>query len=314
MSMPNSLRVLLTGIVDYAGLFPPAQLALEKAVQNYVHYRSQPDQWMLSRFVCPSFRLKELAEFPEWKTIEQKPSPISVLGKSERTVVEFINGLNELGHSVREFHEQLADSVRVDTFEVRLASEWLYSQVARELPGAILQPFSQSDREFTPKVGFHEVEYGSNWRASIAPLIGMLAKNKERSSGLKLRCAATDSTAIPSAEDLAFAIVSCRDAGVPLKFTAGLHHPFRQAPAHGFLNVFGAGVLAYANRLDLSTIEQIVADEETKHFQYGDEEICWKQHSATVEQIAAARRQLVISFGSCSFDEPRDDLRALGMW
>lgn len=314
MSMPNSLRALLTGIVDYAGLFPPAQLPLGEAVRNYVQYRNQPDQWMLSRFVCPAALLKELARFPEWRTVTHQPSRISVLGKSGQSVSEFLKSLHEIGESVREFQVQMADVARIDTFEVRVGADWLYPHAADELGGAILQPFSESNREFAPKVGFYEVEFGSSWRASIAQLVGLMANNEERSSGLKVRCACTNASGIPSAEDLAVAIVTCRDAGVPLKFTAGLHHPFRQAPAHGFLNVFCAGVLAQARRMDLSTIERIVAADDPKHFQFADEEIRWMQYSATLEQIAAARRQLVISFGSCSFDEPRDDLRVLGMW
>ena len=39
--MSPSLRALLTGIVDYAGLFPPAQLSLDEAIRNYARYRTE---------------------------------------------------------------------------------------------------------------------------------------------------------------------------------------------------------------------------------------------------------------------------------
>src|SRR5262245_38924762 len=61
-AMNPALRALLGGIIDYAGLFPPAQLPLEEAIRNYARYRTEPESWMLGRFVIPATRLKELAE------------------------------------------------------------------------------------------------------------------------------------------------------------------------------------------------------------------------------------------------------------
>ena len=45
--MNASLRALLTGVVDYAGLFPPARLPLDEAIRNYARYRQGSDAWML---------------------------------------------------------------------------------------------------------------------------------------------------------------------------------------------------------------------------------------------------------------------------
>ena len=36
----QSVRVLLSGIIDYAGLFPPSQLSMPEAVSNYATFRS----------------------------------------------------------------------------------------------------------------------------------------------------------------------------------------------------------------------------------------------------------------------------------
>src|SRR5436309_1541360 len=54
-----SLTALMTGLVDYAGLFPPAQLSMADAAANYLQYRASGDAWMLGRFVCPAPRLGE---------------------------------------------------------------------------------------------------------------------------------------------------------------------------------------------------------------------------------------------------------------
>jgi hypothetical protein len=105
---------------------------------------------------------------------------------------------------------------------------------------------------------------------------------------------------------------------VPLKFTAGLHHPFRHfdtelgATRHGFANAFVAGILAHARSLAPAEIAAIVGDEDSDHFGLTAEGLRWADHQVAAEEIAAARAAAVLSYGSCSFVEPRDDLRALG--
>src|SRR5262245_33954247 len=59
-AMTEGLRTLLEGVIDYAGLFPPAKLPLDAALRNYARYRRQAESWMLGRFVLPAARLEEL--------------------------------------------------------------------------------------------------------------------------------------------------------------------------------------------------------------------------------------------------------------
>jgi hypothetical protein len=147
----------------------------------------------------------------------------------------------------------------------------------------------------------------------VAPRPG----KKAPTSGFKLRCGGVNAAAFPSCEQVAFVIAACRDAKVPLKFTAGLHHPVRhfnagvQTHMHGFLNVFVAGVLAHARGLSEEQLRPILGEEDAKEFAFDDAGLRWKDWQATTDEIAAARR-IVTSFGSCRFDEPRNDLRALG--
>ena len=58
--MQPSLRALLTGVLDYAGLFPPAKLPLHQALAHYANYRQSSDRWMLGHFVLQAARLGEL--------------------------------------------------------------------------------------------------------------------------------------------------------------------------------------------------------------------------------------------------------------
>ncbi|HZE56337.1 MAG TPA: hypothetical protein VE031_00645, partial [Chthoniobacterales bacterium] len=51
--MTDSLRALLAHAIDYAGLFPPASLALEPALRTYADYIRTPDVSMLGAFILP---------------------------------------------------------------------------------------------------------------------------------------------------------------------------------------------------------------------------------------------------------------------
>ena len=107
-------------------------------------------------------------------------------------------------------------------------------------------------------------------------------------------------------------------AGVPLKATAGLHHPLRRpdpqlgVTMHGFVNVFVAGVLAHVHALRPGTVEPILLDGTAAHFVSDDDGLRWEDCHVTTDEVREARRHAVLSFGSCSFDEPRADLRELG--
>jgi len=163
---------------------------------------------------------------------------------------------------------------------------------------------------------------GEDWKPIVLALVEALAAyDREHGgrAGFKLRCGGLEAAAFPSAAQVAFVIQQCRDHGVPLKFTAGLHQAVRhydpgvQTFVHGFLNVFGAGILASALPLEFHDILGIVEEQDARQFEFTDETFAWADAEATLGEIEYARQQRVLSFGSCSFDEPRDDLRRLGL-
>jgi hypothetical protein len=49
----------LNGLIDYAGLFPPAGLDMPTSARNYVSYRSGRYAWVLGRLIIPVARLIE---------------------------------------------------------------------------------------------------------------------------------------------------------------------------------------------------------------------------------------------------------------
>jgi hypothetical protein len=150
--------------------------------------------------------------------------------------------------------------------------------------------------------------------------IEQLDEVKKAGSFAKLRTGGVTPDAIPSVDSVASYINACAERRLPFKATAGLHHPVRNvhwltyesdatsAMMHGFINVFLAAAFAWHGERQ---IEPILAETDTAAFQF-DEKAHWRKLLLSSNEIAEARRSLAHSFGSCSFEEPIDDLQALG--
>jgi hypothetical protein len=77
--IPDSLRALLTNLIDYAGLYPPAGLPLPQVLENYRNYLASPDVWMLNRLVLPAARLPEVTLHDGWRItllVDAEPGPL----------------------------------------------------------------------------------------------------------------------------------------------------------------------------------------------------------------------------------------------
>ena len=131
---------------------------------------------------------------------------------------------------------------------------------------------------------YFELVLDESWRDSVPAAIGAVAAIGGR---VKLRCGGAS---IPSVEQVALVIACCREAGVPFKATAGLHHPVRRGEEHGFLNLLAA------TTAPPSRLAAVLAEENPSAIDFAD-----------------ADRSLFTSFGSCSWREPVDDLRELGL-
>jgi hypothetical protein len=126
----------------------------------------------------------------------------------------------------------------------------------------------------------------------------------------KIRCGGET---FPSVEEVAAFVLACRDAGKAFKATAGLHHPLRTPTQHGFLNLLAAAVFAFAYALDERDVAKLLAEEDPGAFTLDDEQLSAHGWSAGAGAIMAARQELFIAYGSCSFSEPVEDLQALGI-
>ena len=62
MPLHAALASLLTGLFDWAGLFPPAALPLDQAVNQYAAQLQHPLRALQARFIVPMARLDEFVE------------------------------------------------------------------------------------------------------------------------------------------------------------------------------------------------------------------------------------------------------------
>jgi hypothetical protein len=288
-------RALLTGLVDYAGLFPPAALAMDAAVREYARWRAAPEGFMLGRFVAPASRLEELrgAADPHLPRGVGEPWRVSaLLGDDVRSGIR----------QAEAFNFACARRAVVDAVELKAATA---AEAEAALP--LVPPGF---------VAFVEVEPGDGLEPTLGALASLSARAKIRTGGVV-------PAAIPSPGAVARFVAACASSRVPFKATAGLHHAVRgeraltyesdspRAVMHGFLNVFVAAVFARAGA-SLSQLEAVLSEDCSSAFRFGDRGLSWGPLSASADEIAEARRTFALSFGSCSFAEPVAELRELG--
>ena len=262
----RSVRALLEGAIDYAGLFPPASLDIAAAVRNYASYRDGEYAWALGRFIVPAALM---AEFDAVAADLRGPWRLSAVGSPTTSIRGAVESV--------ELKVERAEDIR---------------------PAAVLTYF--------------EVP---------TDCIPMLATTGGRA---KIRTGGPNSGMFPSALDLARFLTICAAAKVPFKATAGLHHPVRSvhrftyepdSPSgmmHGFLNVLLAAALVYSGGSENDAVATIEATSPDA-FRFDDTGVSWHSQRLSTEQLKAARENFAIGFGSCSFEEPIADLRALGV-
>jgi hypothetical protein len=297
-----SLRALLAHSIDYAGMFPPCQLELEPALKNQAEYLRTPDAWMLSTFVLSLDQFASAKQFLlEFDPLH--PLRVSALGPKTESARAFQEALARTNVAVRSLSAYNVDLVSVTQLEMFLP---------RDVDAALLN-------EAGSTLGTLPVfwEAPSDRADQTIALIAEINSNADAPIfGYKLRTGGVTADAFPTSKQIAQALVTPATHQIPIKFTAGLHHPLRQyrdevkAKMHGFLNVLGAAALAAEYKWDANQTSLMLEDENADSFSFTDEFFAWRQWKIDTARLQY-RRKFVTSFGSCSFDEPREDLRAL---
>ena len=290
----NGLRTLLGEVVDYAGLFPPASLDMAAAVRNYASYKKSTDEWMLGNFIVPVSRLDEFLSAAQGSSLHRAPWHLSVL----------VGDLEKENAVIRDFVSRNDPATfRISSLETKAASNAEIERIARYQFGEI--------------VVYVEIPIQTDPRNLLSDLASAGMHAKVRTGGIT-------PDMFPATADLARFIIACVKAGVPFKATAGLHHPIRStyrltyAPdspsgmMFGFLNVFLAGAFARKG-MDSNMLMEVLEEGRGDAFRFDDGGARWREHQLTMNDLTITRQVAVMSFGSCSFREPVDELTALGL-
>jgi hypothetical protein len=305
------------GLVDYAGLFPPASLDMAAAVTEYAAHRGETEAWMLGRFIVPAGRLEEMRAARESLPKDKTAWPISLLVGARDTAEGAMAAAAAHGIAATEFLGRSGGTAVIEILEAPIPNDISGLEIPAFLGNYVEALAAQGlgGREL-----YLEVLPGGDDDKILEAVNALAAfENRFPRIGAKLRCGGVTPEAFPSCERIAGFIATCRRLGLPLKCTAGLHHSVRHQatdPAvmmHGFLNVFGAGILAHALGADLDVLTACVAETDPAAFSFSDEGFTWGDHTVAAADLDRAREGFLAGFGSCSFNEPRDDLRNLGL-
>jgi hypothetical protein len=297
-------RTAFAALVDYAGLYPPAQLPMEAAVAEYDNARRGPFAWILGRYIVPATQVAELLGL----TQTGEPFALSVIVDADReprtwsaSLIATLELLARLG----------ADDPRVKIGALELPLPRL--QAMRDTYDASIGQFAaaRAHHGFRDLPAYIEIPRDARWTALLPGALAALARHR---LGAKVRCGGLTADAVPSCAEIAAFIRAACEERVSFKATAGLHHPVRHLDAatgamqHGFLNLMCATLVARAG--DSDSIEPAVAEEDPAKFAWEADSFSWRGHRFDVPALAAMRESFV-GYGSCSFSEPVEDLTAL---
>jgi hypothetical protein len=292
----SALRAALAHFIDYAGLFPPAALDLQTTVTNHERYARSSEGWMLGRLVVPLSRLDEVAQVLGRLPAVERHWTIAVLAGAAVPVESVAAAIHRFQAS--------PGTAGITVSAVETAPAGLDALPAVPDHHVTLERFVEVPLDATCTTWLDAVAAGG-WHAKV------------RTGGLT-------ADRFPSPASLASLLEACAQRGLPLKTTAGLHHAIRgayrityepESPTgvmHGFLNLLIAALLVRTGAGTAADAQRALEVRDAREFTLGEDGIGWQGHTFTAAACAGTRTHLLRSVGSCSFDEPVADLRALG--
>jgi hypothetical protein len=300
----SAKRALLEHLIDDASLFPPAGLGMREALRAHARHQESAYAWIGGSFVVGASRLGELVAARE---ADASLTLSVILDAAQRAKGDTVRA--DLDRVTR----GRVDGIVVSSFELKPAAATIpLTQVV-----AAIEEHAGSE----PIALWYELPYAGGWSRPPSEALAEIAAARSSAAahvrvGAKLRCGGLTPGTTPSVAEVAEFLVAAHAAGVPFKATAGLHHPVRSphdgTVMHGFLNLYVAAIALHAGVIDEARVAAILAEEDPRAFVLDPAHIGWNDVRVEPDAIAAAR-EWCTSFGSCSFDEPVNDLRELGL-
>ncbi len=278
-------ELLLGGIFDYAGLFPPASLSLDEAVDEFAEMQDRHGE-LMSGFLISA------------------PLAVKLEPKHE------IDGPIELVARKWSGPEAFAQDA-----ELALSLDAASIQIAGPAEAARAMKKKAHDLLDANTDVYLELPWGPRMADDMADAASAIEE-----IGFKARCGGLEAADFPSIELLARFIVQACSLEAPVKFTAGLHEPLRHWDAelgvhrHGFLNVAAAAALAWTCDLSASETAQILLVDSADGMEISDRRLRMAGFELSIEQAEdAGAMDLFGGIGSCSISEPAEDLARLGL-
>jgi hypothetical protein len=276
---------LLDGLIDYAGLYPPASLDLPAAARNYLSYRQGKDAASLGRLVVDLNRVEELRSVTGDSLQEFHLSVTSSASPDVDSLIRFLDA-----------------GLPIEAIEIKADTASAIEHIARQLPVGV--------------IAYFEVPVKDTDAAVLDAIDAAGAR-------VKLRLGGVTAEAFPTSLPIARMLQAIADRRLLFKATAGLHHPLRgrypftDAPdsavgtMHGFLNLSCAAALLHLGG-DVTDAMRILDEMDRNAWQISRDSIAWRHLSWSALQIGEIRKGFFCSIGSCSFTQPLAEMEALG--
>lgn len=272
----TAIGALMGHAIDYAGVFPPAQLSVADALAEYARVRDSAHGWMLGAFVVGSDRLDD---------VRTSTIPLSVV--------------------IKDASPDALAATRRAAQRLTIAALEYPPLPAADIPVVAAAAASPHTRLFF-EVALQDLESALDAIAAA----GAFAK---------LRTGGVNASAFPDAAVIDHFFRACVARQVPGKATAGLHHAYggtypltyekhsATSRMYGFVNVLGAAALVYLGA-PAHDVMALLTEPSPKAVTISADALSWRGYRVGVADLQAVRRTLFLSFGSCSAQEPIDDL------
>jgi hypothetical protein len=274
--MPAVLEPAVAGLIDDAAIFPPGNADLHSASAAHVARRSEPWADLVGTFVVRDTDVPLLRGSPARLSVVVTGGAGQVAGPAGLCAKLGLE-LAGLEIALRDLDDLTGNARRVATAIDAARAE---GTLAEDVPVYVELPHVGST---------------ASWLAAADEVAAAEHRLKFRTGGL-------EADAFPAAHALASWIDAALDRETPFKCTAGLHRAVRHTSdegfeQHGFLNVMVATQRAF----DGAAVDEVVATLEERD-----------GAALAAADLSGARRWFT-SFGSCSVEEPLEDLRTLGL-
>ncbi|APJ04736.1 hypothetical protein [Silvanigrella aquatica] len=314
----QSLNIFMQGLLDYAGLFPPATLSLQDALKNFAEYHHHDQKKWLGKFILPANKIDEtislLNNLNTFSTLNQK-APFSIILNSCDKLTDYPNYLEKDLIIINNFRKKFETTIDILSFEF-LPPKEIFEPKNHTLLNDFISIFNNKIDYYKHKLEFYcELPLNPFLNEYIKSIIQCNNKQNSYKLSIKLRTGGVTPQQIPKSIEIAQAILLCAQEKISLKATAGLHVPVPNdnsdvgARLHGFLNIFSSLLLCYDHLLSIEEIDEIISHCSYEDFKFTDEGLFVRNKFISNEKMQQFRNLYIKSFGTCSFLEPIEHLQ-----